>query len=550
MSAPAAAAAAGACPYKHANPAIAADMQAEEGPKKCGWNFNNSVGTDPHPHKTPERITKIGDNILDYIGNTPLVRLNSIPAKEGIECEMLAKLEYFNAGGSVKDRIGKRMIIDAEASGRIKKGDVLIEPTSGNTGIGMALTAAVLGYRMIITLPEKMSQEKVDVLRAFGAEIIRTPTEAAFDSPESHIGVAKRLNKEIARSHILDQYSNPSNPLAHYDGTAEELLFQCDGKIDVVVASAGTGGTITGLARKLKEKLPNVRIVGVDPVGSILALPENLNGEITSYKVEGIGYDFIPTVLDRALIDDWVKTVDNESFAMSRRLIREEGMLVGGSAGATMAAAVKVAKTLKKGQRMVVLFADSVRNYMSKFLNDQWMIDSGFLEAPTDVDGGALSQTWWAARSVADLELQTPITVGPDVTCSACVDLLTKNGFDQMPCLNAAGEIEGMVTLGQLTSQILSGRVKQTDPISKVLYRQLNKVSLNTKLGTLSKLFDRDHFALVTAVQRHHSAEGQTEKTMVCGVATRIDLLNYILEHDQDGKRKPKAAQVAPAAAQ
>jgi cystathionine beta-synthase len=195
-------------------------------------------------------------NILHHIGNTPLVRINSIAKAAGLKCELLAKCEFFNAGGSVKDRIGYRMVEDAEKSGRLKKGDVLIEPTSGNTGIGLALAAAVKGYRCIIVMPEKMSQEKVDVLRGLGAEIVRTPTEAAFDSPESHIGVANRLNKEIPNSHILDQYSNPSNPLAHYDGTAEEILDACDGKVDMVVATAGTGGTIAGIARKIKEKLP------------------------------------------------------------------------------------------------------------------------------------------------------------------------------------------------------------------------------------------------------------------------------------------------------
>lgn len=393
----------------------------------------------------------------------------------------------------------------------------------------MALTAAVRGYRMIITLPEKMSQEKVDVLKGFGAEIIRTPTEAAFDSPDSHIGVAKRLNKEIPNSHILDQYANPSNPLAHYDGTAEELLDQCGGKIDVLVASAGTGGTISGIARKLKEKLPNIRIVGVDPVGSILALPETLNGEITSYKVEGIGYDFIPTVLDRALVDDWQKTVDTESFTMSRRLIREEGMLVGGSAGSTMAAAVKVAKTMKKGERLVVLFADSVRNYMTKFLNDNWMVENGFMEARVDP---AHANEWWSTRPVSDLQLNTPIVVGTSVTCSECVDILNKNGYDQLPCVNASGDIEGMVTLGNLTSQILSGRVQPTDPITKVLYRQFVKVSLSTQMGALSRIFDKDHFALVTTTQKSYaSPDVMTEKTLVYGVATRIDLLNYILKN-------------------
>jgi cystathionine beta-synthase len=219
------------------------------------------------------------------------------------------------------------MVEDAEKSQRIKKGDVLIEPTSGNTGIGLALAAAVKGYRMIVTMPEKMSQEKVDILKALGAEIIRTPTEAAWDSPESHIGVANRLKNEIPNAHILDQYANPSNPLAHYDGTAEEILQQTGGKLDYIVMSAGTGGTITGVARKLKEKVPGVVVIGVDPKGSILAQPEELNGPISSYAVEGIGYDFIPTVLDRKIVDKWIKTEDRESLVMARRMIREEGNL-------------------------------------------------------------------------------------------------------------------------------------------------------------------------------------------------------------------------------
>eukprot|EP00128_Syssomonas_multiformis_P007395 Colp12_sorted_trinity150504_noHs@23355 len=252
----------------------------------CTWSLGTKE-VDPHPHCRPEQ-QKILPNILHKIGDTPLVRINKIAEEAGLECELLAKCEFFNAGGSVKDRIGLRMVEDAEKSGRLKPGDVLIEPTSGNTGIGLALAAAVKGYRTIITLPEKMSNEKVFVLRALGAEIIRTPTEAAWDSPESHIGVANRLNKEIPNSHILNQYDNPSNPLAHYDGTAEEIIEQTEGKVDMVVISAGTGGTITGIARKLKEKIPNVKIVGVDPIGSILAVPDTLNtNKDQPYKVEG-----------------------------------------------------------------------------------------------------------------------------------------------------------------------------------------------------------------------------------------------------------------------
>lgn len=311
-----------------------------------------------------------------------MVKLNRIPQQYGLECELVAKCEYFNAGGSVKDRIGKRMILDAEKSGRIKPGDTLIEPTSGNTGIGLALTAAVKGYNMIITMPEKMSEEKSNVLKALGAKIIRTPTAAAWDDPESHISIAKKLQAEIPNSHILDQYANPSNPLAHYDETAEEILSQTGGQLDMIVIGAGTGGTITGIARKLKEKLPNLIVVGVDPVGSLLADPEH--DTVGSYQVEGIGYDFVPDVLDRGLVDRWVKTEDKESLLMARQLIRDEGLLCGGSSGTAVWAAVQAAKELKAGQRCVVVLPDSVRNYMTKFLSDKWMIEQGFMDAPSD----------------------------------------------------------------------------------------------------------------------------------------------------------------------
>ncbi|KAI7904866.1 cystathionine-beta Synthase [Cokeromyces recurvatus] len=335
--------------------------------------YNHKYNSSPAP--------KISNTILDNIGRTPLVRINKIAKEEGLKCELLAKCEYFNAGGSVKDRIANRMIEEAEKAGILIPGvSTIIEPTSGNTGIGLALAGAVKGYRVIITLPEKMSKEKVDVLKGLGAEIIRTPTEAAWDAPESHIGVARKLRDEIPNAVILDQYCNPYNPVAHYDTTAEEILEQCDGKIDMLVAGAGTGGTITGIAQKLKEKCPNIKIVGVDPVGSLLALPESLNGEVGSYQVEGIGYDFIPDVLKRNLIDVWIKSEDKPSFLMARRLIREEGLLCGGSSGTAMYAAVQAAKELKEGQRCVVILPDSIRNYMTKFLSDDWMRERGFLD--------------------------------------------------------------------------------------------------------------------------------------------------------------------------
>ncbi|EFA76113.1 cystathionine beta-synthase [Heterostelium album PN500] len=494
-------------------------------PSKCTWSLGT---TEKCPHSTRAKETpKIYDNILQQIGNTPLVRINNV--SKGLKCELLAKCEFFNAGGSVKDRIGYRMVLDAEASGRIKPGDTLIEPTSGNTGIGLALAAAIKGYKMIITLPEKMSQEKVDVLKALGATIIRTPTEAAFDSPESHIGVALKLNAEIPNSHILDQYANPSNPLAHYDGTAEEIIDQCDGKIDMVVCTAGTGGTITGIARKIKERLPHVKIVGVDPFGSILAVPASLNEtKITSYKIEGIGYDFIPKVLDRSLVDEWVKSEDSESFIMARRLIKEEGLLCGGSSGSAMVGALKAAAQLGEGQRCVVLLADSIRNYMSKHLNDDWMVDNGFVN-PVYPSYKTTEEEKYHGATIKDLNLPKPITVSANTTCAAAVELLQKHGFDQLPVVSETKKLLGLVTLGNLLSHISSKRSMPTDPVSKVMFRfhrneHFVSISTETSLASLQKFFESHSSAIVT------------DNDEIVSIVTKIDLLTYIMKHPVEQK--------------
>uniref|UniRef100_A0A8C8CRN3 Cystathionine beta-synthase n=1 Tax=Oncorhynchus tshawytscha TaxID=74940 RepID=A0A8C8CRN3_ONCTS len=467
-------------------------------PSRCTWKLGMSSAESPHCHSAKTEAPRILPNILRRIGDTPLVRMNKIPKAFGLKCELLAKCEFFNAGGSVKDRISLRMVEDAERAGILKPGDTIIEPTSGNTGIGLALAAAVKGYRCIIVMPEKMSMEKVDVLRALGAEIVRTPTAARFDSPESHVGVAWRLKNEIPNSHILDQYRNASNPLAHYDTTAEEILEQCDGKVDMLVAGAGTGGTITGIARKLKERCPNIKIVGVDPEGSILAEPEELNmTDKTQYEVEGIGYDFIPTVLDRSVIDKWYKSNDEESFAMSRMLIREEGLLCGGSSGTAMAAAVKMSTELKEGQRCVVILPDSIRNYMSKFLSDNWMCDKGFL-TPNDL---MVSKSWWWNLTLQSLNLCAPITVLPSVNIKKTIKILKEKAFDQAPVVDESGMILGMLTLGNMLSSVLAGKVKVSDPVSKVLYKQFKQVRLTDNLGKLSRILETDHFALVVHEQ-------------------------------------------------
>ena len=314
----------------------------------------------------------IHENILTTIGDTPVVKMNQIGSD--LQCNLFSKCEFLNPAGSIKDRIGWKMVEDAERSGRIKPGDTLIEPTSGNTGQGIALAAAVKGYKCIITLPEKMSKEKQIALEALGAEIIRTPTEAAFDDPESHIGVAKKLQSEIPNSHILDQYANPSNPQAHYDGTAQEILDDFGTDLHMVVMGVGTGGTITGVAKRLKEEIPDIIIVGADPVGSILGG----GSEVKTYQVEGIGYDFFPDVLDNSLVDEYIKTEDEESFVMARRLVKEEGLMCGGSCGSAMVAALKSASKLEKKQKCLVVLPDGIRNYMTKFPNDQWMKDQGY----------------------------------------------------------------------------------------------------------------------------------------------------------------------------
>lgn len=318
-------------------------------------------------------------NVLETIGWTPLVQVNRL--FDGLSAQGFAKLEFFNPGGSIKDRIALQMVLDAEEAGLIKPGDTLVEPTSGNTGIGLAMVGALRGYQVIIVMPEKMSMEKQITIEALGAQIVRTPTAAAHDDPESNFSVAHRIKNSLPNAYILDQFANQSNPKVHACTTASEIYTQMGGDIDYLVCSAGTGGSITGIARCLKSKIPSIKVIGVDPVGSILG-----GGQPgTPYQVEGIGYDFIPDVFESGLVDEWIKIEDGPSFATAGRLIREEGMLVGGSSGAVAWGALEIAQRCKANEKIVMILADGIRNYMTKFLSEEWMLEKGFEPLPKNV---------------------------------------------------------------------------------------------------------------------------------------------------------------------
>jgi cystathionine beta-synthase len=440
------------------------------------------------------------------------------------------------------------------------------------------LVGAIRGYKTIITLPEKMSPEKVAVLRALGATIIRTPTQAAYDSPESHIGVAKRLQKEIPNSHILDQYANPDNPLAHEYGTAEEIWRQTDGKIKAVVAGAGTGGTITGLSRGLRKHNKEIKIIAADPHGSILALPESLNADHANeaYKVEGIGYDFIPDVLDREAVDVWYKTDDRESFAYSRRLIAEEGLLVGGSSGSAMAAMVKGVKELGygKGDVVVVILPDSIRSYLSKFADDDWLSANDLLppsppsSSPASPKGEPQSSRRdpYRGATVRSLRLKPVTSVLADSQCADAVETMREKGFDQLPVLSPKGDkLVGLVTLGNLLSYISRGRATSKSLVSEVMFdfskipevvtdpkdishlekaaatsgeakddekhaklhrKKFVQITMDTPLTALGKFFEWNSAAVVT----ENGAEGSGSLPKPVAVVTKVDLLTWMVK--------------------
>src|SRR5438552_2656676 len=390
------------------------------------------------------------DSFLDAMGDTPLVRLRAVT--RGLRPTVVAKLEMLNPGGSVKDRIGIRMIEAAEREGKLRPGGTIVEPTSGNTGVGLAIGAAVKGYRCIFVMPDKMSQEKIALLRAYGAEVVITPTAVDHDSPESYYSVSDRLAEEIPGGYKPDQYSNMNNPDAHYRSTGPEIWEQTGGEIDALVISVGTGGTISGVGRYFKERKPEVLIVGADPQGSVYTAHDER--DVHPYLVEGIGKDTWPETMDAAVVDEWVRVGDRASFLWARRLAREEGILAGGSAGTTLYVADQIARRLGPGKRVLMLVPDSGRNYLSKFYDDNWMLEHGFLERQAKLP--SVEEVLHAKHGG---ELPDLVTISAHQKVGEGIDTMQRYGISQLPVVRD-GSCDSLAdVIGSLQDRALLERV-------------------------------------------------------------------------------------------
>jgi len=450
--------------------------------------------------------------VLDLIGGTPIVRLDRISAD--IPGTILAKLEYMNPGGSNKDRIGLAMIEAAERDGKLKPGGTIVEPTSGNTGVGLAIAAARKGYRCIFVMPDKMSQEKISMLRGYGAEVVITPTAVEHDSPESYYSVSSRLAEEIPGGFKPDQYSNMSNPEAHYLTTAPEIWEQTGGELDAIVISVGTGGTISGVGRYFRERAPAVRIVGVDPEGSIYTATSE--ADLHPYLVEGIGKDTWPETIDLTVVDEWIRVSDRDSFLFARRLAREEGLLVGGSSGSTIAAAVEYARRLGDDSKVLTILPDSGRSYLSKFLDDNWMLEHGFLER--SVPTPTVRELLRAKQG----ETPSFITIAAHQKVAEAIDVMERYSISQLPVVRD-GEVASLAdVIGSLQDRALLDRVfKNADALHEDVAS-----AMQGPLATVEAGASVDE--IVTALTGGTNAVVVAEAGRPVGVVTRSDLLDYL----------------------
>jgi len=455
------------------------------------------------------------DDVLALIGWTPLIRLNRVT--RGIRTPVYAKAEFFNPGGSIKDRIGMPIIERAEREGRLKPGGTIVEGTSGNTGVGLAIAAALRGYRCIFTMPDKMSQEKVRLLKAFGAEVIVTPTAVPPDHPDNYVMMAKRIAKETPNAILADQFYNDANPQAHYDTTGPEIWDQTEGRVTHFVYAAGTGGTITGVGRYLKEKNPKIQIVAGDPVGSILAEMWRTKGEGkpegVPYKVEGIGQDKIPGTLDMGLIDDFMTVSDKESFAMARRLTREEGLFVGGSSGLVVHVALHIARRIDDPSAMVVVpLPDTGERYLSKVYNDEWMRENQLLDADRTTLGFVLqAKTGQAGK--------TPVVVSvqPGTTVRQALRLMGLHDVSQLPVMDGTNCV-GSVSDWSLSARSLDNTKILDATVSEVMDAPFPVVEVSQSVDSVAKLLSKSNPAVLVR-----------DNGFVQGIVTRSDVLSYLM---------------------